>query len=909
MKLRCCLRLSGFRSRVFWTKPFSTFPPGAAANRQPLSGPEVPNQSRTLAVAISTHRARTNQKFAAPAARESGSMKLSLPSAPSRPSASIAFARTREVFRAASVLLGLVLSCAALALASTPTAASPTISPKSGTYTAAQTVTLSTGTSGAAIYYTTNGATPTTSSALYSGPIKVSTNTTVKAISAANGYKTSGTASASYVIAPPAAAPTFSLPSAVYNSVQTLTMSDATSGATIYYTTNGTTPTTASSPYTGPISISTSTNFSAAAIAPGGSWSAQTKGWFDIILPTPAPVATPQPNTYNTIQQVKLTDSVAGAKIYYTLDGTYPTTSSPVYTGPITATTNTRINAIATATSYSAGPELVAYYTIVAPPPTITPQSGNIANKATVTMTDALPGATIYYTTDGSLPTTSSQAYTGPITISPAATSTQVFRAIAAATGYLQSSVVMSSFIVDVPAEVLAQTTVGSTPTRNIPANFLGLAMNSQQPALQIGQLSTGRNLIFRTLLNNLLVNATAPMLIRIEADDTQLSDIQADVEPLAELAAAVNVNYTLGVDMWNNNLPLAEAQAAAWTQGNIPASVIQAIEIGNEPDDYPYESVRPSTYSFAQYLAQFQQWQQGISATIGGSIPSMGPSMGQQTHWIPNTEAALIQGQMAPSIVSQHAYVGGDTQDGNNSAGNSWPADYLLTPAAAVTMPESFSKYAASAHKAGLSFRMGEINSFWGGISGISDTFSSTLWSIDYMFNFLANGVDGVNWNNEEGTTYVLFKFSAPLSPQNIAQFQLTQVNPLYYGLLAFSQVAGNQAQVLPVETTTTANVSIWATVDNTSTAHVVVLNKDENAAGNVEITLPGYTTGKVRYLTAAHYSSINGVTFGGQTFDGSPDGTIQGQLTTTTITAKNGVFTVPNVPVVSGAIIDFSH
>jgi hypothetical protein len=133
--------------------------------------------------------------------------------------------------------------------------------------------------------------------------------------------------------------------------------------------------------------------------------------------------------------------------------------------------------------------------------------------------------------------------------------------------------------------------------------------------------------------------------------------------------------------------------------------------------------------------------------------------------------------------------------------------------------------------------------------------------------------------------------------------------VAPLYYGLLVFSQMAGNNAQLLPVTTTTNANVSIWATVDDTSTAHVIVLNKDESATGSVQITLPGYTTGTIRYLLAADYSATNGVTWGGQTFDGTQDGTLQGQQTTTTITAPTGVFTIPNMPITSAAEIDFSH
>jgi Chitobiase/beta-hexosaminidase C-terminal domain len=81
-----------------------------------------------------------------------------------------------------------------------PQAATPTFSPAGGTYTAAQSVTLSDATSGAAIYYTTNGSTPTTSSTLYSAPISVPKTTTIKAIASRTGWTTSAVASATYKI-------------------------------------------------------------------------------------------------------------------------------------------------------------------------------------------------------------------------------------------------------------------------------------------------------------------------------------------------------------------------------------------------------------------------------------------------------------------------------------------------------------------------------------------------------------------------------------------------------------------------------------------------------------------------------------------------------------------------------------
>ena len=783
-------------------------------------------------------------------------------------------------------------------------APAPTFSPAAGTYTTNQTASISCSNANAVIYYTTNGSTPTTSSAIYSGPLTVSSNETLSAMALAPGGSDSPVSQAQYTITPPAAAPVYSLAAGDYTTVQTVALSDATPGATIYYTTDGSTPTSQSLPYTGPITVSASTSFAAAALAPGGSLSPVTKAWYTIILPTAMPVISPASGTYNTIQSVTLSTPTPGATIYYTLDGTYPTTSSPVYSGPITATTNTAIIALATAPNYSTSSGARANYTIVAPPPTITPQSGTAAGATTVTISDAVPGAVIYYTSNGSIPTTSSAVYTGPITVSPQETATQVYYAFATANGYLQSSPTMVTFTVDEPAGTLAQATVNPTPGRTIPSTFMGLSMLYNFPAGIMGQASTGANQPYYQLVNNLEQYSTAPMLIRLLGDGTQTSNIQADVEPLVELSQAVNVNYILGVDLLNDNLSIAEAEASTWMNG-IPNSLIQAFEIGNEPNCYPVNGNRPSSYVFANYLPEYQEWVQGVQAATSNSFGIMGPSYGDETAyvrttWIAGAQSAFTSGAMTPSIVSQHYYPYGP---------GTYAADVLLQPASTLGMLTDFKNYSASAHQAGSLFRLGEMNTIWnGGIAGISNTFSAALWSIDVMFNVANIGVDGVNWHSGQGTNYQLYQFNL-ITSGGMTTYQVAQVNPLYYGLLVFAQMAGRGAKLLPVTTTTTANVSIWATVDNTSTAHVVVINKDEQATGNVQINLPGYTTGTVRYLSAANYSATNGVTLGGQTFDGTPDGTIQGQLVTTTISAQNGVFTLPNMPITSAAIIDFSN
>ncbi|HLV93571.1 MAG TPA: chitobiase/beta-hexosaminidase C-terminal domain-containing protein, partial [Candidatus Acidoferrales bacterium] len=78
--------------------------------------------------------------------------------------------------------------------------ATPTFSPAPGTYTAALPVMISDATSGATIYYTADGTTPTTASPQYSAPITVSNTETIEAIAAASGMTNSAVATGIYTI-------------------------------------------------------------------------------------------------------------------------------------------------------------------------------------------------------------------------------------------------------------------------------------------------------------------------------------------------------------------------------------------------------------------------------------------------------------------------------------------------------------------------------------------------------------------------------------------------------------------------------------------------------------------------------------------------------------------------------------
>ena len=167
-----------------------------------------------------------------------------------------------------------------------------------------------------------------------------------------------------------AATPTFSPASGTtFSSTLSVSISDATPGATIYYTTNGSTPTTSSQVYSGPFTISASTTVNAIATASGFTQSAQ--GSASYTLTTVAhPAATPtfspaSGTTFSSTLSVSISDATPGATIYYTTDGSTPTTSSQVYSGPFTISASTKVNAIATASGFTQSAQGSASYTFV----------------------------------------------------------------------------------------------------------------------------------------------------------------------------------------------------------------------------------------------------------------------------------------------------------------------------------------------------------------------------------------------------------------------------------------------------------------------------------------------------------------------------------------------------------------
>lgn len=159
----------------------------------------------------------------------------------------------------------------------------PVITPPTGEFLNTVTVTMTTVTPGAAIYYTTDGSVPDINATYYTGPFALTDSATVRAITIAPGYINSGITTVTYTVTHPQVdTPIFVIQDAanIVDNVEftpvgdyfwssiVVALSTPTSGATIYYTTDGSTPTTSSLVYSGALILATTTTIKAFATKP-----------------------------------------------------------------------------------------------------------------------------------------------------------------------------------------------------------------------------------------------------------------------------------------------------------------------------------------------------------------------------------------------------------------------------------------------------------------------------------------------------------------------------------------------------------------------------------------------------------------------------------------------------------------
>lgn len=289
----------------------------------------------------------------------------------------------------------------------------PTISPASGSFSRPERITITTPTSGAEIRYTINGREPNNRSHLYTEPITVDRNTTLRVKAFKENWNESEEVSGEYRFT--AINPTLSIPGGSFRESQQVTIRTVTEGAQIRYTTDGSEPTERSNLYTSPITIDRNMRLKASAFKEGWGASGTVEADFSFTVQRPS-IELPS-GGYQSPQSTSLSCPTDNVHIRYTTDGSEPTESSLLYSQPITIDGNTNLRVRAFREGWSPSESVTANYTFTLPAPTITPSGGDFTTAQNVTITSPIAGAEIRYTKDGSPPNESSTLYTGPITI------------------------------------------------------------------------------------------------------------------------------------------------------------------------------------------------------------------------------------------------------------------------------------------------------------------------------------------------------------------------------------------------------------------------------------------------------------------------------------------------------------
>lgn len=360
----------------------------------------------------------------------------------------------------------------------------PDILPGSQTSHNDLTISMFTETEGASLYYTTDGSYPDQNSTLYTGPFKLGKTCTIKAKGFRDGFQSSYAPSASYefIVWEPYIFPN----GATNDNPLQVTLSSPTIGASIFWTLDGSTPTPLSNPAVNgvPFTLATSGQLTAKAFKDGYTSSTNVTANFKFFVDPPQ--VTPGSMGSINSMDVSMGITTAGAVLHYTTDGSPPTTSSPVYTGPLTITSNTTLTVIATRDGFTSSPTLVNTYEIQVDTPVMNPPGGYFPDGGVLSLSVQRPDASIYYTANGADPTPSDTLYTGPFKIDQVHFSgdLRVIKARAYAPNTIPSAVISGSNVqtnsVGVPRNMVGG--IGSTLVVPVVAN---LASNQQIRSLQ----------------------------------------------------------------------------------------------------------------------------------------------------------------------------------------------------------------------------------------------------------------------------------------------------------------------------------------------------------------------------------------------------------------------------------------
>jgi hypothetical protein len=438
-----------------------------------------------------------------------------------------------------------------------------------------------------------------------------------------------------------------------------------------------------------------------------------------------------------------------------------------------------------------------------------------------------------------------------------------------------------------------------TTNTVNATVNFsptnIGLPLNPAFGGLSYEKANLTKNFFSS---NNIalvkLFSQIGPAVLRIgggTADLTcwgGLSNLPAitpsQVDVFAGFIKALPTNWSViyGINFSVNNPTNCAAEAAY--VANALGSRLLGFEIGNEPEAYPWNGIRPSNFTYSDFISQWRP----LAAAVTNAVPGWtltGPASGGNTNYtisFANDEAGVA------SLTTQHYYRADGTQPGSTM-------QLLLQPD--PKLPGTVSRVVSAVKSANLSlgFREDECGSYsHGGVVGVSDAYGAALWSLDFMFTLALNGCEGLNFHGGGRSPYT------PLYDNGTT---VQQVRPEFYGLKMFSLLP--RGNVVPATVTLTSVINFTAYGVRCAAGGISALlnNKDTNDKVVVIINLgPNVAGAQLIELTGPSLFSTNAYKLGGSPIN--PDGSWSGGVQEI-LSATNGLLTVV-VPPISAILLN---
>jgi hypothetical protein len=364
-------------------------------------------------------------------------------------------------------------------------------------------------------------------------------------------------------------------------------------------------------------------------------------------------------------------------------------------------------------------------------------------------------------------------------------------------------------------------------------------------------------------------------------------------------VATALKARLILGIDLEANSRRLATYEAQKFVSG-IGRQSIQALELGNEPELYGsfpwYKNAagihirgRPATYDFQAYKRDFSSFSAALPST-----PVAGPSSGSKV-W--NAQlGSFLSSERRVRLVTLHAYPLKHCTKSSHPTGAQ-----LISTSSSAGLAANQGRYVTVARHHRLGVRIDELNGIsCGGARGVSDSFASSLWVLDALYQLARAGAVGVNIHTVPKTINEVIG-----SSQVKGKWQAI-VHPEYYGMMMFAQAAPAGSKLLRVSAPHGASgITVWATRSPDGHIHAVITNR-RSTSQTVAVRLPaGGASADLERLQAPRLGSTSGVTLGGQSFGRTTTtGLLSGPSTTIKVSPGGDGYVV-TVPADSAAML----